>query len=178
MPRLKQIGIDVDVNGVIESHRRSFAENENDILRRLLLPEAPNQSANRQSAVDRPESENPVRIRGQWTIELNGRRTSAPNLKSAYRALLLLLADAFPDFLERFSREKARSRRFVARTPTQLYLASPALAKDHAKPLINGWFFDTNLSTEQVSSRARIAARLCGLHYGTDVRILNNLEEI
>jgi len=92
--------------------------------------------------------------------------------------LLHRLAERFPDFLERFSREKARSRRFVARDPIHLYSNAPHLADKHAKALIDGWFFDTNLSAIQVSQRVRIAARLCDLLYGKDVRILDNLREI
>jgi len=41
-----------------------------------------------------------------------------------------------------------------------------------------GWYFDSNVSADQVGKRARIAARLCGLHYGPDVWILDNLREI
>jgi hypothetical protein len=100
------------------------------------------------------------------------------NLKSAYRTLLLLLHERHPNFLQAYSEERARARRFVARAPRDLYLNSPELAKHHAKPLTAGWYFDTNLSTDQVARRARIATRLCGLSYGKDVRILNNLEEI
>ena len=178
MPRLKQIGIDVDVNGVIEKSRRAFSETENDILRRLLLGNAetriPRLKPNRHVEPD----QSPVRQRGLWTVELTGERHSAPNLKGAYKTLLLELQKLDPTFLQRFSSEKSRARRYVSRQPAQLYLASPELAKDHAKSLHDGWFFDTNLSTQQVSQRIRVAARLCGLTYGKDVRILNNFEEI
>ena len=176
MPRLKQIGIDVDLNGVIESNRRSFSETENDILRRLLLgakalsaPAVPNGSETETSA---------VRARGRWTVVRGQNRVAAANLKEAYRQALLLLHEEFPDFLERFSEEEARARRFVAKSPVDVYLKSPALARHHAKPLADGWFFDTNLSTDQVARRVRIAARICGLHYGSDFALLNNLEQI
>jgi hypothetical protein len=176
---LKQIGIDVDVNGVIERSRRTFSETENDILRRLLL---------RQPTLPRTQSQPPTRapketgastrVHGQWMVEFRGQRHSAPNLKGAYRALLLTLSDAFPDFLQRFAQEKSRSRRFVSRVPAELYLSTPELADDYAEPLRDGWYFDTNLSAQQVAKRARVAARVAGLLYGRDVRILNKFEEI
>ena len=72
---------------------------------------------------------------------------------------------------------RGASRRFVARTPAALYDKSPHLAR-HAEPLVDGWYFDSNLSAARVAKLARIAARLCGLHYGSDVRILDNLREI
>src|SRR5215210_2429515 len=178
MGRLKQIRIDVDVHRVIEQHRRSFAESENDILRRVLplVPVAPAPPVSLAAIVSQRSAGS--RARGQWTVEIEGERISSPNLKSAYRSLLEALDARYPDFLGKFADEKGRSRRFVARAPTQLYAASPHLAKKHAEPLAAGWYLDTNLSTAQVSLRARVAARICGLRYGADVRILENLREI
>jgi hypothetical protein len=177
----------------VEQHRRAFCESANDILRRILPlvplpgagpgpgPEAgplhgpsPTPLAGRDAPAPAPGT----RSRGQWTVEIEGRRIPAANLKAAYRALLLALAERQADFLPRFAEEKGRSRRFVARTPVGLYAASPHLAKKHAEPLADGWFVDTNLSADQASRRSRIAARLCGLNYGSDVRILENLREI
>ena len=186
MARLKQIGVDVEVNGVIESHRRSFSEAPNDILRRLLLrrdtkPPGPSVECGhpRPSGVRPPPDPPPgTRSTGHWTVELCGERHAAPNLKGAYRLVLLLLSGRDPEFLDRFAEEGGRGRRFVARAPTQLFQSSPALAEKHAAPLTDGWFFDTNLSTDQVARRVRIAARMCGLHYGTDLRLLKNLEQI
>ena len=178
MPRLKQIGIDVEVNGVIESHRRSFSESENEILRRLLLPIASGSSPTPVDPVGADIESQAVRARGRWTVVRGQNRMPAANLKEAYRTALLLLHEEFPDFLDRFSEEEARARRFVAKSPVDLYLKSPALARDHAKPLTEGWFFDTNLSTDQVARRVRIAARICGLRYGKEFALLNNLEQI
>lgn len=177
MGRLKQIGIDVEVHRLIEQHRRSFSESDNDILGRILplIPlVTPQPPARSETASPAPGT----RIRGQWTVEIEGHRIAAGSLKAAYRTLLTALSERSPDFLVRFAEEKGRSRRYVARTPGGLYGTSPHLAKDHAEPLVGGWYFDTNLSTAQVSTRARIAARLCGLRYGADVRILENLREI
>lgn len=177
MPRLKQIGIDIDINGVIEKHRRAFSESENDILRRLLLADAPRADLGEPSKSAKT-APSPPRQRGLWTVEVNGERTPAQNLKGAYKALLLALHRLDTAFLQRFSLEQSRSRRFVARHPRQLYLSSPGLAKDFAEPLADDWFYDTNLSSDQVARRIRVAARLCGLNYGRDIRILNNLLEI
>lgn len=179
MSETKTIEIDLDVNAAIEKDRRSFQESANDILRRRLLGERDSGRAPVKSAVDLEAiEESGERVTGRWTVELSGKRGSASNLKSAYRTLLLLLHERHPTFLQAYSEERTRARRFVARAPRDLYLNSPDLAKLHAKPLTAGWYFDTNLSTDQVARRARIAARLCGLRYGREVRILNGLEEI
>jgi negative regulator of replication initiation len=178
MGRFKQIGIDVDVHRMIEQHRRSFTETENDILRRIFLSEQKERPSPQQTPSTGGFATSSARSRGMWSVELRGRVSAAANLKDAYRSLLEQLADADPEFLQKFSREKGRSRRFVAQSREALYATSPHLAKDHAKPLRDGWYFDTNLSAEQVAQRARIAARVCGLLYGRDVRILENLKEI
>lgn len=179
MARLKQVGIDVEVNRMVEQHRRTFSESTNDILRRILpfvpLPGAGPSPPGREEG---PAPAPGTRARGQWTVVLQGRRLPAANLKGAYRTLLLALNERYPDFLPRFAEEKGRSRRFVARTPGGLYAASPHLAKKHSELLVDGWYFDTNVSTDQASRRSRIAARLCGLRYGSDVAILENLREI
>ena len=177
MPRLKQIGVDVDVNAVIEKNRATFAESENDILRRILR--IPDRTVPRR-AVEAviTSTDEPVRRRGLWTVRIGVDRLPAANLKDAYRQLLLELHHRQPGFIDAFGAEKARSRRFVSRSPASLYLASPQLAKKYAQPLADGWFFDTNLSAQQVGQRARLAARLSGLNYGRDVQILNGFEEI
>jgi hypothetical protein len=178
MGRLKQIGIDVDVHRSIEQARQSFSESENDILRRLLLGEA----ALRRSALPKRSRiiglEDAVRSRGLWSVDVKGERISAANMKEAYRTLLLKLDEVSPNFIERFASERARSRRFVARKPTDLYDSSPHLADEYAQPLKDGWYYDTNLSTEQVAKRARVAARVAGLSYGREVRLLDNLREV
>jgi len=176
--RLKQVGIDVDVHRAIEQARLSFAESENDILRRLLLGERQTRSlppARRGTIASRETVE---RSRGLWSVEVKGQRSPAANMKDAYRQLLLKLDELSPNFIERFAVERARSRKFVAREPSDLYDSSPHLAKDHAQLLKDGWYFDTNLSTEQVASRAKIAARIAGLSYGRDVKLLENLRTI
>jgi hypothetical protein len=176
---LKPIGIDLDIQRAIERARISFGESENDILRRLLLSARGSSGTGppRHAAAPGPVRGAPRR-RGLWTVEIGGRKIPAANLKHAYRTLLRELEAAHPHFLEAFARERSRSRRFVARTPDELFGRSPHLARRHAELLVGGWYFDTNLSADQAARRARIAARLCGLHYGSDVRILDNLREI
>lgn len=179
MGRLKQVGIDVDTNRMIEQHRRSFAESTNEILRRILpLVPLSTSPADTSSARQASPPAAGTRARGQWTVEIQGDRIPAANLKCAYRSLLEALSARDAGFMARFSEEKGRSRRFVARSPGHLYAASPHLAERYAECLPNGWYFDTNLSTAQVAKRARVAARTCGLRYGADVRILENLREI
>ena len=169
----RQIAIDLDVHRLIERQRRSFGESENEILRRLLVSARGDASG----ALPTRGPAAPLRSRGLWSVEIGGRRIPAANLKDAYRALLRALAAAHPHFLEAFADEKGRTRRYVGRTPAALYGRSAHLAR-HAEPLVEGWYFDSNLSAARAGKLARVAARLCGLFYGPDVRILDNMREI
>lgn len=171
----RRIEIDLTVHRAIERRRASVDESENDILRRLLAAGARRAAPPGSGTIGRAPGV--PRKRGLWSIELGGRRLPAANLKDAYRRLLCELSAAHPHFLETFALEKERRRRFVARSAAALYGPSPHLAR-LGQRLVDGWFFDTNLSATQVAKRARIAARLCGLFYGQDVRILDNLREI
>ena len=175
---MRTIEIDIEVHRAIEQGRLGLGESANDILRRLLGP-APRGRA-RTPAGDGAGATagGASRSRGLWSVEIGGRRIPAANLKSAYRVLLRELDAAHPHFLEAFADEKTFGRRYVARAPAALFPRSPHLAKRHAAPIGDGWHFDTNVSAAQVSRRARIAARLCGMHYGPDVRILDNLREV
>ena len=177
MGRTKQIAIDVDVHRAIEQARQSFSESENDILRRVLVGEAAPRRSVPQKRPSNTIAET-VRSRGLWSVDVKGERIPAANMKEAYRTLLLKLDEVSPNFIQRFATERARSRRFVARKPSDLYDSSPHLAREYAQPLKDGWYYDSNLSTEQVAKRVRVAARVAGLSYGRDVRLLDNLREV
>ncbi|QPQ55936.1 hypothetical protein IC614_04970 [Allosphingosinicella flava] len=176
----KQIGIDVDVHRLIEQNRLSFSESENDILRRLLIA-APASGGDGDTAAGK-RRRSPARIggrvRGNWAVVFGNERIPATNLKNAYYVFLRRLAEHDPDFLPRFGAEQSHSRRYVAQVAEHLYGNSPHLARTFACTLVDGWYYDSNLSADQVAKRARVAARLCGLHYGLDVKIVDNFREI
>lgn len=195
---MKQIAVDVDVNRVIEAARRSFAETPNDILRRILLgrseppaaPQAPvapsDAPPSDASPPDAPlvavtELDLPrfgQRAMGHWQARVADAVVGASSLREAYCRLLVLAHQHDPAFLGRFARLGSKARRFIARNPTDLYLKSPHLAKDHAVELVPGLFVDTNLSETQIAQRARAAARELGLHYGKDAWIREAMRTI
>jgi len=174
----RQIEIDVEVHRMIEQHRASFDERENDILRRLLLTAVAEQEERTVKARRARARAGTKRTRGNWSVTVEGEHMPAANLGDAYYVLLKHLATQFPGFLEAFGKEQSRNRRFVAEVPEQLYGNSSHLARGFACTLVDGWYYDSNLSSDQISRRARIAARLCGLNYGTDVKIADGLREI
>lgn len=171
MPRTKQISIDVEVNRIIESNRNTFSESENDILRRLLVIPAAQTHASVKAPDRLPQD---TRRRGAWSVQITGEEFQATNMKNAYCIMLRELANLDSNFLIEFSKQKSRSRRFVAREAMSLYQSSPDLAKDYAAELVPGWYVDTNLSQQQVKKRAQAAAEVAGLKYGTEVTISVN----
>ena len=177
MNELRQIAVDVDVHRLIEQNRASFGESENDILRRLLLSGA--DGVERRGGSSRTTTrKSGTRSRGNWSVVIGADRFPAANLKDAYYIFLRQLAERVPGFIEAFAQERSGSRLFVAQTPQHLYPTAPHLVRDFACTLVDGWYYDSNLSSAQVARRARIAARICGLHYGADVKILDNFREI
>jgi hypothetical protein len=176
---MRQIGIDVDVHRLIEQNRLSFEESENSILRRLLLSRGAEQQSERGSGGGRRSTpRHGTRARGQLAVVFGSERFPAANLKNAYYIFLRRLAEHDPGFLPRFAQERSHSRRYVAEVAEQLYDRAPHLARTFACTLVDGWYYDSNLSADQVAKRARIAARLCGLHYGVDVKIVDNFREL
>lgn len=169
MAKFKQIDIDVDIHRVIESNRTSFSDTDNDILRRILL-DTPRQRAQTVS-VRKPTAAFDSRNRGDWYVSFFGKEHSAPNMKEAYKQVLLLLNDRYPDFLQAFSKCCTPYRLFISKQPEAIYGSTPSLATDHAKPLTDGWYFDTNLSKEQVKARLIAACDVVGAIYGRDILI-------
>jgi hypothetical protein len=172
---LRHIAIDVEVHRAIERARQSLSESENEILHRLLIgARKPLKSGRRRSSPARQAT----RSRGSWAVELHGERHAAPNMSEAYRLLLIMLEEAAPGLLNKLAQERTRSRRFVAREPRALYKDSPHLTRQFGRHLQDDWYYDANLSADQVGKRARVAARLAGFTYGRDVRLVDSLREI
>ena len=176
MPRMKQIAIDVDVNGAVEANRSSFSETHNDILRKMLLKNPVEMIAREQQrqTANRP----PQRVRGEWFVEIDGAYTSESSLKGAYCSVLRQLEARNPGFIQNFSMQKSRSRRFVAKIPTDLYDNSKHLASDHAFEILPGWYVDTNLSEQQVAQRVELAAQLVGLTFRAGLVIKEGARQI
>lgn len=174
----RQIEIDVDIHRLIEQNRLSFDESENDILRRILLTVTVEREKEAQKARRARARAGTKRRRGNWSVAIGKERFAAANMGDAYYIYLKRLAELFPGFLEAFGEEQSRNRRFVAQVPEQLYGNATHLARGYACTLVDGWYYDSNLSADQIARRARRAAQLCGLHYGAEVRIADGLREL
>ena len=164
MSQTTKIAIDLDVHRAIENRRTSFDQSPNAILRDILdLPSA--------EPADLPPDPKPRRT-GTYAFVLLGNSVEADSLKQAYMTCLRKIGELDPHFFDRLSRVTTRSRRVVARRPTDLYLKKPQLAEKFAERLSGPWWVDTNLSQAQCEQRIRIACEVAGLQFAGDDRDL------
>ena len=85
--------------------------------------------------------------------------------------LLRELAQEDSSFLQRCAQHpdaQGRTRRYIARTPEELYPGRPDL-QDLREELPGGWLVATNLNNVLKKSIIRLAAEVAGLTFGKDV---------
>lgn len=132
--------------------------------RNAALP--PTSPANRTPAVQVSlvsSSSTGLTIKGRFIACRNGREV----LVTAFETL----ADIDPTFLERFAArpKHGRTRRYVARSPGELYPGRPDLAREFFEKLKSGWFVGTNVSHAAIRQIVEMACEVAGLRYGVDV---------
>lgn len=100
-----------------------------------------------------------------------GKSHNYQNAKDAMVIVLRELAKGNPTFLERCSQHpdaQGRKRRYIARTPEELYPDREDL-REMRETLPDGWFVATNLNNVLKKTIIRLAAEVAGLSFGKDV---------
>src|ERR1035437_4627088 len=93
------------------------------------------------------------------------------NAKDAMVIVLRELAKSDPSFLERCSQHpdaQGRKRRYIARTPEELYPDREDL-RDMREALPGGWLVATNLNNVLKKTIIKLAAEVAGLRFGNEV---------
>ena len=111
---------------------------------------------------DRPPSQQLV---------IRGERYDCPTAKDAMITVLRTLADSDPSFLEHCARHpdaRGRKRRYIARTPEELYPDREDLRGFHEK-LPGGWLVSTNLNNNLKRKIINLAAKTAGLTLRQDI---------
>jgi hypothetical protein len=104
-------------------------------------------------------------------LVLRGKAYAYNNAKEAMVMVLRELAKGDLTFLERCSQHpdaQGRKRRYVARTPEELYPDRPDLREFH-EALPGGWLVSTNLNNVLKKTIIKLAADVAGLIFGKDV---------
>lgn len=125
--------------------------------------------SSRPPLIDRPVAE--TSRRGNLT--LRGKIFAYQNAKDAMLLVLRELAKPDPTFLERCSQHpdaQGRKRRYIARTPEELYPDREDLREMRAD-LPGGWLVATNLNNVLKKTIIRLAAEVAGLKFGHDITV-------
>ena len=104
-------------------------------------------------------------------LVIRGERYDCPTAKDAMITVLRTLADSDPSFLEHCARHpdaRGRKRRYIARTPEELYPDREDLRDFHEK-LPGGWLVSTNLNNDLKRKIIGLAAKTAGLTLRQDI---------
>lgn len=128
-------------------------------------------------ASDRPKPEPrlprpaPSTPHGSGKLVVFGKEHQCRSAKDAMTIVLTELAKSRPSLLEGCAARRearGRKRRYIARTPEDLYPHREDLRRWHAE-LPGGWLVATNLNTDAMRMLVRLATEEAGLTFGRDV---------
>ena len=96
--------------------------------------------------------------------------------QSAYEVLINLfeaLSENDSTFLERFAAlpKHGRTRRYLAKSPEELFPKRPDLVEKNSHQLTSGWWLGGNLSTRSIDKIIRTACDVAELEYGDEVKV-------
>lgn len=76
-------------------------------------------------------------------------------------------------FLERFAAlpKHGRTRRYLSRTPDELYPGRNDLCTNHSTELKSGWWVSTNHSRATIGQIIKMACDVVGLRFGSDLTV-------
>lgn len=106
-------------------------------------------------------------------FSLEGRFTSCRNGREVLSKVFEALTFRDPTFPERFAArpKHGRTRRYLARTPEELYPGRPDLAREHSSRLTSGWFVGTNVSKAQIERIVEMCCEVANIRLGKDLFI-------
>jgi predicted type IV restriction endonuclease len=101
----------------------------------------------------------------------DGRFTPCRSGRHVLVAVFEALAKRDSTFLERFAArpKHGRTRRYLARSPEELYPGRPDLAREHSHKLLSGWHVGTNVSHAQIERIIEMACEVSRVSYGREL---------
>jgi len=104
---------------------------------------------------------------------LDGRFMPCRNGREVLVRVFDSLSERDSSFLERFaSRPKhGRTRRYLARSPEELYPGRPDLASEHSQKIKSGWYVGTNVSHAQIKRIIEMACEVASIRMGRELTI-------
>lgn len=116
-----------------------------------------------------PENASPNGV--GYTFE--GRFVPCRNGREVLIAVFEALARRDSTFLERFAArpKHGRTRRYLARSPEDLYPSRPDLAREHSFKLQSGWYVGTNVSHAQIERIIEMACEVSRVRFGKELTV-------
>lgn len=137
----------------------------------LRTPSAPMQPSRQKPPLVTPAASvgSPARNVG---FVFNGKHYPAQSARDVLVSVFEELSKRDPTFLERFASlpRHGRTRRYLARSPEELYPGRPDLAHE-SKQLNSGWWLGTNLSRASIERIIKMACEVAQIDYGRDLSI-------
>jgi negative regulator of replication initiation len=147
--------------------RRAESESLDELLRRILPPEAkpPQTPAERAIAANRSASG------GGVSYVLVGEMHAASDATDAMINILRDLAQYDDNFFPRLAAKvRGRTRNHVARSRSEVYPGRPDLAR-YVKEVGPGWFIGCNIANREKKKILRAACDVMGLTFDRDLKI-------
>jgi len=107
---------------------------------------------------------------GTYSIEVKDKRVECSSLKEGLATALREIEKIRPGTLEALSLIKPRSKRIVARNPSDLF-DQPELSEKYAEQLSDGWWYGTNNSAQETTAWLKRACQIAKLLWNSDVKV-------
>lgn len=104
---------------------------------------------------------------GRYAAEFLGVPFAARTLPEVFAVIVNMTAEVAPEALDRLSEVRARTRRFVARSPENVHPGN------HRLPVMqtaSGWWISKNIGQEDLNRALRALCRAAGLRFGADAK--------
>lgn len=113
----------------------------------------------------------PSGISEKFGLSLYGQWFPARNARDVLVQVFSKLSERDQTFLNRFASlpKHGTKRRYLARTPEELYPHRPDLARNHSHELPNGWWLVVHLSRKAIEKIIIMACGVAKLKYGTEL---------
>ena len=124
-----------------------------------------------QASDKKPEQRlRPFRASGKYELLFRGESVPCRSLREGLAEGLRRLELAKPGTLEKLSQIKGRTKRVVARLPSDLF-TDAALVETYSEELMEGWWFGTNNSADETRKFLEQGCNLAGFEWLKDVAL-------
>ncbi|MCP5196008.1 MAG: hypothetical protein H6974_04325 [Gammaproteobacteria bacterium] len=113
----------------------------------------------------------PIAIPNSVGYTFEGRFVPCRNGREVLVAVFEALSKRDSTFLERFAArpKHGRTRRYLARSPDELYPGRPDLAREHSFKLHSGWYVGTNVSHARIERIIEMACEVSKVRFGKEL---------